>query len=118
MELEFSISELVEVRSELAQLRIQARRLKDQIERTKFIVEKDAIENASGNYGKNAEERERFLTGSLLESSEYRDITSEYQDVLDQIETKETALEILRDLRRERETLQRDRMIESRTEVE
>ncbi len=118
MQMEYSVESLVECRSNLVNLRIEARHLKASIDNTKFIVERDAIEAASGNYGKNAEERDRFLSKALLESSDYRDISLKYQDILDSIEREETQLEILRDLRRERETLQRDRMIESRQEYD
>lgn len=111
--LEFSIEELVNSRNRLAELRIKARLMKNELESAKIIAENDAINGVGGNYGKNAEERDRFIATALLESSNYKDCQSQYQEILDAIELEEANLEILKDLRRERETLQRDRMIES-----
>lgn len=111
--MEYNVNALVESRMRLAELRNQLRLLKETIVNDTFSIEKKAIEDSGGNYGKNAEERERYLKNALLESSQYVNNTQEMSRLQCEIEIEEAKFYALIDLRKDQELNQRDRMIEA-----
>lgn len=111
--MEYNVNSMVDSRLRVAELRNQLRLLKQTIENDTFSIEKKAIEESGGNYGKNAEERERYLKNALLESTQYVNNTQELSRLQCELELEEAKLDALRDLRRDQELNQRDRMIEA-----
>jgi hypothetical protein len=111
--MEYNTQELVESRMRTAELRNSIRVLKHNIEKTRFTIEIDAINKSDGNYGKNAEERERFLKLAISESSEFHSLEDELLNLQNSLELEEAKIESLRDLRRESEMELRERMIDS-----
>jgi len=111
--MEFNTQELIESRMRTAQLRNSIRVLKHNIEKNRFNIETDAIRRSDGNYGKNAEERERFLKLAINESVEFHSLEDELMDLQNSLELEEAKIESLRDLRRESEMMLRERMIDS-----
>ena len=109
---EYSVSEMIEARERAAAARNKVRMLKSQLDTLRGVVENEAIESVGGNYGKNAEERERFLTNALNESASYSDLHSDHLDALNELENAETQLSIMHDLRRDLEYQQRERMLD------
>lgn len=97
----------------LAELRNSLRIFKSNLDSSKFKIEKHAIDSNDGNYGKNAEERERFLKNALFESDSYVDLENRVISLQNEIEIEEAKIDCLRDLRREIEMQQRERMIDS-----
>ena len=108
----YSVDSLVESRMKLAELRNSLRIFKSNLE-SKFKIEKNAIDSNDGNYGKNAEERERFLKTALLESDSYVDLENRTISIQNEIEIEEAKIDCLRDLRRELEMEQKERIIDS-----
>lgn len=111
--MDYSVDSLVESRMKLAELRNSLRVFRANLDSSKFKIEKHAIDSNDGNYGKNAEERERFLKTALLESDSYVDLENRVISLQNEIEIEEAKIDCLRDLRRELEMQQRDRMIDS-----
>jgi hypothetical protein len=111
--MEYNVNQMVETRLRIAELRNELRVLKQRVDNDGFLIEKKAIEDSGGNYGKNAEERERFLKGVLLESTNYVSSTQELSRLQCEIELEEAKLDAYRDLRKEIELNQRDKMIEA-----
>lgn len=111
--MQYDVDSLVQTRMRIAELRNSIRNLKNSMDQTRFKVETQAIESSGGNYGKNAEERERYLKLAVLESSEYGQIESNLSQFQSELEIEEARLDSFRDLRRDIEIQQRDRAIES-----
>jgi len=111
--MQYDVNVLVETRLRIAELRNSIRNLKTALDQARFSVENKAIESSGGNYGKNAEERERFLKYALLESSEYSEIEKSLSNYQSELEIEEARLDSFRDLRRDIEIQQRDRAIEA-----
>lgn len=109
----YSVDSLVESRMKLAELRNSLRIFKSNLDSSKFKIEKHAIDSNDGNYGKNAEERERFLKNALFESDSYVDLENRIITIQNEIEIEEAKIDCLRDLRREIEMQQRERMLDS-----
>ena len=120
--MDYSVDSLVESRMKLAELRNSLRVFRANLDSSKFKIEKHAIEKHAidsndGNYGKNAEERERFLKTALLESDNYVDLENRVISLQNEIELEEAKIDCLRDLRRELEMQRRERMIDSGVSV-
>ena len=109
----YSVDSLVESRMKLAELRNSLRIFKSNLDSSKFKIEKNDIDSNDGNYGKNAEERERFLKTALLESDSYVDLENRTISIQNEIEIEEAKIDCLRDLRRELEMEQKERIIDS-----
>lgn len=114
----FSTSSLIESRIKVAELRNSIRTLKHKIETTQFRVENDAIKSVEGNYGKNAEERERFLKNAIYESKHYVNMEEELISLQNSLELEEATLFSIRDLRRELELEIKHKMIEVGINIE
>ena len=106
----YSVDSLVESRMKLAELRNSLRIFKSNLDSSKFKIEKNAIDSNDGNYGKNAEERERFLKTAL---HSYVDLENRTISIQNEIEIEEAKIDCLRDLRRELEMEQKERIIDS-----
>lgn len=115
--MEYNVNTLVESRLKLAELRNSLRIYKSNIESSKFKIEQNAIQSVDGNYGKNSEERERFLKNALFESDSYVDLENRIISVQNEIELEEAKLDALRDLRRDLDMLQKDRLIEANINI-
>ena len=109
----FTTESLIESRMRTAELRNSIRVLKHNIEKTRFIVEIDAIKQADGNYGKNAEERDRFLKSAINESSTFTSMEDELLSLQNALELEEVKIDSLRDLRRESEMILKEKLIDS-----
>lgn len=116
--MEYSTQALIDSRMKLAELRNSIRVIKSNIEKTRFKVETEAIKQADGNYGKNAEERERYLKLVINESSEFVNMEDELLHLQNTLELEEAKIESLRDLRREAEMNLKERMIDSKVNFE
>lgn len=104
---------MIQSRIRIAELRNEIRQLKESNQNCAFIVEKTAIERVEGNYGKNAEERERFLKNALMESEEYSNQTQSILQLQHELELEEAKFYSYVDLRKDIEINQKDRMIEA-----
>ncbi len=111
MDKTYSVEALVDSREAVTRARIRVRDLKQRLDLLKPKVQQEAIESAGGNYGKNAEERDRFLQQALNESASYSDLSEEYREATTELEIAETQFMIYRDLRRDLEYQQRESMI-------
>ncbi len=109
----YDVNALVQTRIRIAEIRNEIRNLKDSNQNCAFMVEKTAIEKAEGNYGKNAEERERFLKNALMESEDYTTQTQNLLQLQQELELEEAKMYSYIDLRKDIELNQRDRMIEA-----
>jgi hypothetical protein len=116
--MEYSTQALIDSRMKLAELRNALRILKHTVEKTRLKVEAEAITKADGNYGKNAEERERYLKLAINESIEYVNMEDEILSLQIALELEEAKIESLRDLRREAEMNLKERMIDSNVNFE
>lgn len=103
---------LTESRMKVAELRNSIRILKHNIESTRFIVECDAIKSVEGNYGKNSEERERFLKNALFEAKDFLSMEDKLISLQNSLEIEEAKIYSLRDERRELELELRQKMID------
>jgi hypothetical protein len=108
----YDVDSLVQTRMRIAEIRNSIRELKQHLDSIRFKVETNAIESNGGNYGKNAEERERFLKFALLESSEFISSEKNFLQLQNELEIEEARLDSFRDLRREIEIQQREKAIE------
>jgi hypothetical protein len=113
----YNVDSLIESRMRLAELRNSLRIFKSNLESSRFKIEKSAIDTTGGNYGKNAEERERFLKTALFESDSYLDLENRVISIQNEIELEEAKIECLRDLRKELDYQQKERMIDSDVSV-
>lgn len=109
----FTTESLIESRMRTAELRNSIRVLKYNIEKTRFVIETDAIKNADGNYGKNAEERDRFLKAAINESSTFMNMEDELLSLQNALELEEAKIESLRDLRKESDMVLKEKLIDS-----
>lgn len=109
----FNIESLLESRIKAAELRNSIRTIKHNIEKTKFTLETNAIKSTDGNYGKNAEERERFLKLVINESKEYSSMEQELISLQNLLELEEAKIDSLRDLRREKEIEIKEKFLDS-----
>jgi hypothetical protein len=116
--MEFNTQNLIESRLKVADLRNSIRVIKNNIEKTRFRVEMESIKSVDGNYGKNAEERERFLQSAINESSEYVRMEDELISLQNSLEVEEAKIESLRDLRRELEMILKEKVIDSNINFE
>jgi hypothetical protein len=111
--MQYSVEAIVESRLRIAEIRNSIRNLKNSIDSDRFKIEMRAIESSGGNYGKNAEERERYLKNVLLESANFVENERTLLSFQNELELEEARFESLRDLRRDIELQQRDRAIEA-----
>lgn len=116
--MDFSTNALIESRLKTAELRNSIRLLKNTIERTRFKIEIDAIKSVDGNYGKNAEERERFLKLAINESIQFVELEDELISLQNSLELEEAKIESLRDLRRENEIILKEKLIDANINFE
>lgn len=116
--MEFSTNALIESRIKTAELRNSIRLLRNTLDRTRFKIEIDAIKGVDGNYGKNAEERERFLKLAINESSQFLQLEDELISLQNSLELEEAKIESLRDLRREHETIIKEKLIDANINIE
>lgn len=109
----FSTESLIESRMRTAELRNSIRVVKQNIDKTRFNLESNAIKQADGNYGKNAEERERFLKTAINESVEHSSLEQELISLQNLLELEEAKIEAYRDLRKEREMELKEKILDS-----
>lgn len=116
--MEFNTQELIETRMRIVELRNSIRMLRHNNEKFRFKIESDAINESGGNYGKNAEERERFLKSKLNNTLEFVDQENELLNLQHSLELAEAKMDCLRDLRREAEMILKERMLDSNLSFE
>ena len=74
-------------------------------------VERRAIDEAGGNYGKNEEDRKRFLNLAAMDDAQYQTLVHQLQETQARLRTAHAHMDSLRDIRRANEWTIRDRMV-------
>lgn len=105
------LERLANARRALAELRAALRAAERALADEKLRAEQAAIDSANGPYGRNAEERERFLALALQRSEPYQRALRAAEQLRQRVELAQTELEILLDAERDRRLRLAERMI-------
>ncbi len=110
------VPRLAELRLKLAALRIALRSAEDDLPVVKAKAEQVAIERAGeAGYGKNAEDRARYLTIALSDDLPYVTAVERLRVAQSQVDMVQAEIETQRDERREREADRLERLIDALT---